>query len=333
LSLLRHLIVPRPRALAIIELIGAVMAGLLWHGGTSGTAPSASADPAYGNVKPNPQNGFVIEGHKFNIQVSFTTCTNPQNTSCRLGAYDVKLQYDPTRLTYLPTEGYVGSSGTSTTIKVNTANWKINQFAGSRVTINGGAGFGNSRIVASNTVNTITVTSPWNPPPASQPGLGSIFIVGGMTDGGWLSSTGRNWQCLDPDFGSNWMDMHCVTYQNTPLGPTGTGNLVNVTMQAGFVRGVSSVQLLTPATRVLRIDGFVIPADILNGSRRVILCPDVNADNNINAIDLGLTAASFGKTTGQPGYSVQRDPDENGNINAIDLSIIAAVFGRKCTQA
>ena len=49
--------------------------------------------------------------------------------------------------------------------------------------------------------------------------------------------------------------------------------------------------------------------------------------------DLGLTAASFGKTTGQPGYSVQRDPDENGNINAIDLSIIAAVFGRKCTQA
>jgi len=297
----------------------------------------ANADPAYGTVRPS--GGAVIEGHRFSVPVTFTTCTNPQSSSCRLGAYEVKMQYDPARLTLISDGGQSSGSNTSTTLNDTSKAWKVNQWVGARVTLIGGIGYagadGNpqSRIVASNTATRLTISPPWDGGVIPLPNQNTFYSLGGITDGGWLGSTGRTMNCPGgATYGSNWADLHCVTFDDVPSGPTGVGPVVNVTFQAGMTRGLTTVSLLTPETRVLRIDGYVIPADILNATRRVILCPDPTGDGNVNVIDLSLVAAANGQRPGDPLYAVTKDPDESGQINVIDLSLVATVFGKKCIQ-
>jgi hypothetical protein len=82
---------------------------------------------------------------------------------------------------------------------------------------------------------------------------------------------------------------------------------------------------------VLALDGTIIPADIINGTRRIVRCPDADGNNSINVIDLLLIAQASG-TSVPPGPSDPRNPDENSTINVIDLQITAGVSGGKCVQ-
>ena len=300
-----------------------------------------SADPAFGNVKPSPQSGFILIGHKTSIQVGMTTCVNGSTSytnPCRLGAYDVKMTFDPNKVEVIQDTAQSTGGNTLTTLKDTTKNWKQNQWVGARVTLLAGQGYfgpdGNpqSRIVASNTSNTLTLAAPWAGAPTPLPNQTTFYTVGGITDGNWLQSTGRVMSCPSGQlYGTNWARLGCVTYDDLPAGPTGTGILVNLTIHAQ-VKGIFSVQLLTPETRVLRVDGNVINADLINGTRRVVLCPDPNNDNNVNVLDLSLIAAAFGSTPPGPPYALTKDPDENSLINVLDLSITAGVFGKKCVQ-
>lgn len=332
LRLLTHLPI---RAAAVAIMATGIAVGLALDARHGGGA--AHADPAYGTVRPG--GGYIIEGHRVSIPVGFTTCTTPTSSSCRLGAYEVKMQYDPSRLTLISDAGQSSGSNTSTTLNDTSKAWKVNQWAGARITLTGGIGYagadGNpqSRIVASNTATRLTLATPWDGGVISLPTATTFYTLGGITDAGWLASTGRIMTCPGGStYGSNWANLHCVTYDDVPWGPYGGGNLVNVTFQAGMTRGLTTISLLTPETRVLRIDGITIPADILNGTRRVILCPDPNNDNNVNVIDLSLIAAASGQQTGGPLYSQKKDPDENGHVNVIDLSITAGVYQKKCIQ-
>jgi hypothetical protein len=292
-------------------------------------------------VKPSPQSGFIIIGHKTSISVGMTTCTNTSTVytnPCRLGAYDVKMTYDPAKVSLTSDTSQSTGGNTLTTLKDTTKNWSTNQWVGSRVTLIGGTGsFGpdgvqQSRIVSANTSDTLTVSPPWAGSPTPLPNQTTFYVVGGITNGSWLGSTNRIVTCPSgQSYGSNWARLGCVTFDDMPPGPNGTGTLVNLTVEAEE-KGLFSVQLLTPETRVLRVDGNVINADLINGTRRVILCPDPNNDNNVNVLDLSLIAAAFGALPPGPPYTLTRDPDENGNINVIDLSITAGVFGKKCIQ-
>lgn len=334
LRLLAHL--PIRAALVAVAATG-IAAGLTLearHGGGD-----VSADPQYGTVRPSPANGFIIEGHRVSIPVGFTTCTTPTNTSCRLGAYEVKMQYDPAKVTVISASGLSSGGNTSTTFNDTSQTWKVNQWVGSRITLTGGIGYagadGNpqSRIVVSNTAHTLTISPPWDGGVIPLPTNFTAYTLGGITDAGWLGSTGRIISCPGgPTYGSNWADLHCVSFDDVPAGPTGAGNLVNLTVEAGFTRGLFTVTLLTPTTRVLRIDGYDIPADVLNGTRRVILCPDPTNDGQVNVVDMQQIAAAIGSGTGDPLYAVKKDPDENGTINVIDLQMAAGVYGKKCVQ-
>jgi glucose/arabinose dehydrogenase len=67
-------------------------------------------------------------------------------------------------------------------------------------------------------------------------------------------------------------------------------------------------------------------------------CFDVNGDTAVNAIDLGLVAASFGKNyannnqQGTNGYYRMRDWNADRSINAIDLAGTAQDFTASCPQ-
>ena len=47
---------------------------------------------------------------------------------------------------------------------------------------------------------------------------------------------------------------------------------------------------------------------------------DLNGDGAVNCADIDVVMASFGKTTGQPGYSPLADVNYVGVINVKDLS-------------
>lgn len=299
-------------------------------------AASVSADPAYGNVKPDPQAGFAIEGHKMTIPVKFTTCTTTTSSLCRLGAYEVKLQYDTAKLSIAEVAGISTGGNTSTTIKDTTKNWKPNEWVGANVTIVGGAGAsgsnGNpqSRSVIANTSNTLTISPAWTVIPNTT----SFYELGGMQEGGWLGSTNRIISCpVGPTYGANWAELHCVSFDDVPPGPTGAGNLTKTTFQTTVGnRGLTTVSLLTPDTKVLKIDGFTIPADIVNGTRRIVRCPDPDNNNSINVIDLLIIAQANGANaiTNPALYTTKKDPDENNSVNVIDLQITAQLNNKKC---
>lgn len=338
--ILRHLSTLPIRGLLIAVAACAVAVAL-----TLDTDRTPSVDATHnGTVVGSPSSGTVIQGHRFNVPVRFTTCTTPTSSYCRLGAYAVKLEFNPALVSVRSTTGTSTGGNAGTTFKDTTKTWKLNEWVGSRVTLTGGAGYygntGNvqSRLVVSNTVNTLTVTPAWDPDPALLPDATSTYALGGMTDGGWVGSTGRPVTCpVGGQYASNWAELHCVTFDDQPLGPTGAGNLTNLSLTATSTgTGLFTLRLLTPDTKVLRIDGLTIAADLLNAARRVIVCPDATGDGNVNVVDLFLIAQVNGGKIGPPptgGYVSVRDVDLNGTINVVDLSLTAQVVGQRCVQS
>lgn len=292
------------------------------------------ANPAFGTVKPNPTSGFVIENHLLHLPVRFTTCTTTSAT-CKLGAYAVKLQYDTSKLATADVAGSSSGGNTSTTLKDTTKNWRPLEWVGARVRLAGGAGSiganGNnqSRVVTSNTNNTLTVSPAWDGS-VPLPNTTTFYELGGMQDGGWLGSTNRAMSCpVGSTFGSNWAELHCITLDDQPQGPTGAGDLT-MTSFATLGRGLVQFTLVNPDTKVLKIDGFQIDADIVNGARRIVRCPDPDGNNQVNVVDLLLVSQANGSTAPGPPYTTSRDPDESGAVNVIDLQITAALNAKKC---
>ena len=54
---------------------------------------------------------------------------------------------------------------------------------------------------------------------------------------------------------------------------------------------------------------------------------DVNGDCKVDIIDLSIVGGTFGKTTGQAGYSPNADLNNDGKIDIIDLSTVGGAFG------
>jgi hypothetical protein len=55
---------------------------------------------------------------------------------------------------------------------------------------------------------------------------------------------------------------------------------------------------------------------------------DVNHDGVVNALDLQIVIANFGKTVGSPGCDARADANADGVVNALDLQIVIANFGQ-----
>ena len=73
--------------------------------------------------------------------------------------------------TLAPSEVLVDSTATAGgafTLTDTTQAWTVDAFAGFTVTITGGAGVGQTRIIASNTNDTLTTTTSWGPPNATS---------------------------------------------------------------------------------------------------------------------------------------------------------------------
>jgi hypothetical protein len=262
---------------------------------------------------------------------------------CRVGAYDISMNYDASKFSVTSDSGTSWTpSGTNTTTTLTdvTKVWKINQWAGSTVSLIAGAGSDGAngtqyRKVVSNTATTLTVSPAWDGFPVSLPDNTTVYSVGGLTDGGWIASTGRPLQCpTGVVYGAGTAELHCVTL-GTISGAGGSGTLTNLTLAAnnrGLAFFTFNMPPVNPGTEVLTIEGNAIPADVITGTRRVTLCPDGNVDGKVNSTDQLTMAQAFNKHTGDAGYTQAKDPDENGVINSTDMLIAAGEFNRKCIQ-
>ncbi len=254
----------------------------------------------------------------------------------------------------------------------NPLRWRANQWAGSSVTITGGTSAGQTRIITSNSADTLTLSKAWDPFPAVVPDATSTYLVGGMTNGSFLGSnngilpiipnSGRTVSCpVGPAYGVGWAELYCITlgdpavkgaYGNGATASPG-GPLTNLTLRA-IGRGLVTFSFTLPpavnGTRVMKVDSLDIPADIYQtGTRRVVLCPDPNFSGMVNSTDMLMQAQAFNKKgplwvvpgghtpyaeypNPQPGYTVEKDPSEDGLINSTDMLIAAGVFNLKCVQ-
>ena len=250
--------------------------------------------------------------------------------TCRPGAYDITMTYDPTKFSVLTDAGTSTGGNTTTVLMDTTKVWKLNQWSNSRLFLTGGPVIGDA-IVVSNTANSITVATAF----PLAPDATSTYSIGGITDGGFLGSTGRPVTCpVGPAYGANYVALHCITTGLTPNGAIGTGPIVNVVMQAN-AKGVNIPFNLTTGptpSSILTVDAQNIPADMITGLRRVILCPDPDNNNVVNSGDLAIISQALNQRTGDPLYTVKKDPDENGVINSGDLAITASVFNQRCVE-
>lgn len=266
--------------------------------------------------------------------------TPKPSSVCRVGSYDVNINYDTSKLGIVTDTGTSTGSNTTTTLVDTTKSWKQNQFASSSVTLVSGGGSDGAngaqiRFVVSNTANTLTVSPAWDGFPVSAPDNTTVYNVGGITDGGWVSSGGRQLQCpIGPTYGASSAELHCITLGSAD-GVGGSGTLANLSVVANS-RGLSfltfNVAPANPATRVLTIEGSDIPVDVVNGARRVTLCPDASGDGRINSTDLLLIAQSQNARPGNAKYATVKDPDENLVVNSTDLQITASLANKRCIQ-
>ena len=366
--------------------------------------------PAFGDfyrvIKlPDATTNYIIrQGAADGSTYTIKTLANPAGTTgyqlhksaCRPAGFETTITYDESKFSPVVEGGVSSGSNTSTTLNDTSKSWKINQWAGSRVNISGGTGFGQWRIVTSNTATTLTVSAPW----VTNPVNGSVYQVGGISDGGFIpgqAETGS--QCtngtdddadtvindgcaavsvaevglticlntLDDDsdgtindgcpaiartiscpsggqYFSGSVELHCVTFGGAgtglPLPRTGVGNVVTAVFQAEG-RGISTFGL---TTNLLEVDGSTIPADVVAGARRVILCPDSNTSGSgngrINSGDQLFMAQAYGHQGGilplNPPtgnlYTILKDPSEDGKINSTDQLLLASVFNLFCVQ-
>jgi hypothetical protein len=55
---------------------------------------------------------------------------------------------------------------------------------------------------------------------------------------------------------------------------------------------------------------------------------DVNHDNQVDIIDLGLLADAFGTTPASPRWNADADLNGDGSVDILDLGLLADNFGK-----
>lgn len=138
--------------------------------GENAGLPRDQALTAHGNVKPHARTVFV-DSSTGNIVVTLRKLSEVlfgyqlyvvKVVSANQVSFRGILRFGPTNAT----------GGTTTTLKLNTAGWTTDEWAGMTVNITSGTGAGQERLIVSNTSDTLTVDSVWVPPDSS-----SIFTI------------------------------------------------------------------------------------------------------------------------------------------------------------
>jgi hypothetical protein len=122
---------------------------------------------------------------------------------------------------------------------------------------------------------------------------------------------------------------------------TSTGDITGNVPQANWFFDAANANFHLTKLATAAIDHAVlladVPTDIDQQARPVGSLPDVGADEyvaaditgdgHVDAADLLIVAAAFGKSSGQPGYNAAADLDGSNAVDVSDLLILARSWG------
>jgi hypothetical protein len=66
----------------------------------------------------------------------------------------------------------------------------------------------------------------------------------------------------------------------------------------------------------------------VSGVTALLLPGDIDDDNTVDIIDLGLLADSFNSTPASPNWKSSADLDCDNKVNIVDLGLLADTFGK-----
>lgn len=162
-----------------------------------------------------------------------------------------------------------------------------------------------------------------------------VVSVLDVTEGAYLSSTGRSTACTAPVITATTVNLSCNSLGSSPDGPLGPGVLATIKFLPATTFGSKTSTTLTFAkSHLTDISGDVpISHAALVGNMLVAKCGDFNSDKTVTVGDIILIASRFGENQGPPptaNWDPAFDLNGDGAVTIGDLLIEVQQFGRQC---
>ncbi len=149
----------------------------------------------------------------------------------------------------------------------------------------------------------------------------SVALQGGSrTDEGWVVP-------LTVKFFDNSTRVSGALLYTFIENTTKSGSTAIATV-SGITPGTYDISAVTPhcLTNVKR--GVVTYAPTTSVNLGTLLEGNADSNDAVNITDFGILAASYGKSTGDPGYDARADFDRSGIVNITDFGLLAANYGK-----
>ena len=162
-----------------------------------------------------------------------------------------------------------------------------------------------------------------------------VVSVLDVTEGPYLSSTGRVTTCTAPAITTTSVNFSCNSFASAPDGPLGSGVLATIEfLPASTFGSKTSTTLAFAKTHLTDISGDVLIGHAaLGGSVLVAKCGDFNGDKVVTVGDIILISSRFGANQGPPptpDWDPAFDLNGDGAVTIGDLLIEVQQFGRQC---
>ena len=149
----------------------------------------------------------------------------------------------------------------------------------------------------------------------------SVALQGGSrTDEGWVVPLTVKF--FDNSTGVSGALLYTFIENTTKSGSTAIATV------SGITPGTYDISAVTPhcLTNVKR--GVVTYAPTTSVNLGTLLEGNADSNDAVNITDFGILAASYGKSTGDPGYDARADFDRSGIVNITDFGLLAANYGK-----
>ena len=162
-----------------------------------------------------------------------------------------------------------------------------------------------------------------------------VVSVLDVTEGPFLSSSGRATICTAPVITTTSVNFSCNSFTSAPDGPLGSGVLATIKFVPATTFGSKTSTIFTFAkSHITDISGDVPISHVaLDGSMLVAKCGDFNADKTVTVGDIILISSRFGENQGPPptaNWDPAFDLNGDGAVTIGDLLIEVQQFGRQC---
>jgi hypothetical protein len=160
----------------------------------------------------------------------------------------------------------------------------------------------------------------------------AVLQVAAITEGPFLKQlTPPGTSFLTPiiDNTAGWIQAGAALKNFNSGGVNGSGELATISFQA-VAEGNSVFDFDEETTKLRTWDGNVlVPIEHTTVSGFFqYLTGDIDGDGDVDGVDFGIFAPSYGSLAGQPKYNLICDLDRDGDVDGVDFGLFAPNYGK-----